>query len=120
VTAQTLRGVRIAVGDTYLHDVRIRLGKRYGPGSVSYLSFHASRHWASVAKERVTISAPAPTVVQLYASGILPPIGSRAIALEMDGQALGEWFLESVESGETSAVDDMIVLQFRRVTEATP
>jgi hypothetical protein len=120
VIARKQKAVRIALGGIYLEEVQIRHAMPYQPGYVSYLSFPANRHWASVTKERVTVSAQAPSVVQLYATGILPPIGSRAIALEVDGKPLGDWVLDSVESGATSAVDDMIVLHFHEVPEGTP
>lgn len=97
--------------------------KAQGPSakSVAYVSFPAHRHTASVTAERVTICAHAISVVQLFATGVLPPIGSRAIALELDGQALGDWVLESVECSDRSGVvDNTITLQFRKPTEVAP
>jgi hypothetical protein len=120
VTAQKERGIRISLGGKYLDETQIRQARPCEARTISFLSFPAHRHWASVTKQRVTISAQAASVVQLYATGILPPIGGPAIALEVDGVALGEWVLDAVESGETSAIDDMIVLQFRRPGQGAP
>jgi hypothetical protein len=119
VTAKKRTGLRIAVGGKYLDETGILHPEDYAPGSIAYLSFPAHRHWARVAKERVTIAAQAPTVVQLFASGTLPPIGTRTVALEIDGRALGEWSLESVEIDERSSIGDVILLHFRRASVPT-
>lgn len=111
--------IRIAIGGRYLDEVCIRQTPQFAQRSLSYLCFPASRHWARVDGERVTISAQAATVVQLFADAVLPPVGACTVVLEIGGRSLGPCRLESVESGETSAVDDMIVLRFRRTPEVT-
>lgn len=70
---------RIAIGGQYLDEVRIRCAEPY-PYPVSYLSFPAHRHWARVEGERVTVCAQAAAVVQLFADGILPAVGDRAVS----------------------------------------
>lgn len=112
--------VRIAIAGRYLDEVRIRQTRSYEPGCVSYLSFPASRHWVRVEGDCITVSAQAATVVQLFADGALPPIGAGAVPLKVAGRDVGPCRLESVESGETSAVDDMIVLRFRQASEGQP
>jgi hypothetical protein len=109
--------VRIAIEGKYLDEVRIRQAKPYEPNCVSYLSFPASRHWAEVKSERVTVSAQAATVGKLFADDVLPAVGGRAVVVEASGEKIGPCLLEAVESGETNPVDDMIVLCFRRSSE---
>ena len=110
---------RIAIGGRYLDEVRIRLAKPDGYTSISLLSFPASRHRAQADKDCVTVFAQAPTLVQLYADGVLPPIGGRPVPIEVGGVDLGRWTLASVESGGMTGVDDIIVLHFRRASEET-
>lgn len=106
-------GIRIAIGGRYLDEAQIRQATRHAASPVAYLSFPAQRHWAQIDGDHVTISAQAQTVVTLFADGVLPSLGGRAVAVEVGGQQLGPCTLESVESGATNAGDDMIVLRFR-------
>jgi len=55
--------------------------------------------WAG---KRVTLSVPAATVAKLFADGILPVVGTRAVAIELGGLAIGPCLPESVEPGEGS------------------
>ena len=108
---------RIAIEGQYLDEVQIRLAKCY-PNSTSYLSFPAHRHWARVEGKRVTVYAQAAAVVKLFADGILSAVGGRDVVIEVGGEKIGRCLLEAVESDERNGVDDVIVLHFRRLSEA--
>ena len=49
----------------------------------------------------------------LFTDGVLPALGGGVVTAEVGGRQLGPCTLEAVESGATSAVDDLIVLRFR-------
>jgi hypothetical protein len=70
--------------------------------------------------DRITVSAQAAAVVKLFADGVLPAGNARAVRIEVSGREIGPCLLESVESGDRSAIDDMIVLHFRRAGEDGP
>jgi hypothetical protein len=106
--------IRIAIDGKYLDEVQIRQAEPYAPHAVCYLSFPAHRHWAQLKGDRVTVSAQAPTVVALFADGVLPAVGGRTVVVEVGGEKIGPCLLEAVESGERNGVDDVIVLRFRR------
>lgn len=118
-TAQQDRRLRIAIAGRYLDEVRIQLGRRVAPGSVSYRSFPVHRHRVRIEEAHVIVSTPATTAVQLFADGALAPIGGPAVAVSMGVEELGPCHLEAVETGD-AGVDDAIVLRFRRASEATP
>ncbi len=105
---------RIAIEGRYLDEVRIRQALQWDPRSVCFLAFPATRHRALVEGPRVTISAQAPTIVQLFAEGILPAVGTRPVRLEIAGKDLGAFILDTIESGERTAIGDMIVLRFHQ------
>jgi hypothetical protein len=118
VSSPSRREVRIAIRAKYLDEVRIRQADQCAPGSVSYLSFPAHRHWARIVGDRIIIGAQAATVVQLFADGVLPAVGGRGVPVEVGNRKFGGCVLESIESGKRSAVDDIIVLRFRCQEEA--
>ena len=111
---------RIANEGQYLDEVQIRRAKRY-PNSiscVSYVRFPAQRRWARVEGKRVTVCAQAAAVVKHFADGILPAVDGRDVVIEVGGEKIERCLLEAVESGEWNGLDDIIVLRFRRPSEA--
>jgi hypothetical protein len=106
--------VRIAIGGRCLDEVRIRQARADVPGSLSYLSFPAHRHRASVEPDHLVVSTQAATVVQLFAEGILVPIGGPAVRVQIGGQEFGPCLLEAVETDGPSPFDTTIILRFRR------
>src|SRR6266508_1310673 len=106
--------VRIAIGGRCLDEVRIRQARADVPGSLSYLSFPAHRHLASVEPDHLVVSTQAASVVQLFAEGVLAPIGGPAVPVRIGGQELGPCMLEAVEADGASAFDNTIILRFRR------
>ena len=105
---------RIAIKGQYLDKVQIRRQSTTSD-SISYLPFPAHRHWAHVEGKRVTQAA---AVVKLFADGILSAVGARDVDIEVGGEKMGRCLLEAVESGERKGLDRMIVLRFRRLSEA--
>jgi hypothetical protein len=108
--------LRIAIEGRYLDEVKIRQANMYATSPIAYVSFPARRHWARAEGDDVTLSAQAATVVKLFADGVLPALGGRSVAVEVGGR-IHRCILEAVELGATGAVDDMIVLRFRRSDE---
>jgi len=106
--------VRIAVGGRFLDEVRIRQARTDVPGSLSYLSFPAHRHRASVELDQLVVSTRAATVVQLFTEGILAPIGGPAVRVQVGGQDFGTCVLEAVETDGASPFDGTMILRFRR------
>jgi hypothetical protein len=106
--------VRIAIGGRCLDEVRIRqIRADMANNTLSYLTFPAHRHRASVEPDHVVVSTQAATVVQLFAEGVLVPIGGPAVTLQIGGQECGPCLLEAVESEGASPLDTTIVLRFR-------
>lgn len=107
--------LRIAIGGRWLDDVRIRLLTRMDmANTVSYLSYPAQRHRASAEPDHLVVSTQAATLVQLFAEGVLVPIGGPAVTVQNGGQELGPCVLEAVAADETSPSGTTITLRFRR------
>jgi hypothetical protein len=53
-------------------------------------------------------------MVQLFAEGVLVPIGGPAVTMQIGGQAFGPCLLEAVETDGASPLDTTIILRFRR------
>ncbi len=106
--------VRIAIGGRYLDEVRIRQARTDMPGTLSSLSFPAHRHQASVEADHLVVSTQAAAVVQLFAEGVLVPIGGTAVTVQIGGQEFGPCLLEAVETDAASPLDTTILLRFRR------
>ncbi len=102
------------MGGKCLDEVRIRQTRTDMAGSLSYLSFPAHRHRASVEPDHLVVSTQAATVVQLFADGVLAPVGGRAVTVQIGGQELGPCLLEAVETDGASPLDMTIILRFRR------
>lgn len=107
--------VRIAIGGRYLDEVQIRLDLL---DSLSHLSFPANRHRGRVEEDRVTVFTQGPTAVNLFADGVLPPVGRGAVTVAIGGREFGPCHPEAVETCETRSFEFGIVLRFRRVVVA--
>jgi hypothetical protein len=114
VTARQGDHVRIAIGGRCLDEVRIRQARTDVPGTLSSLSFPAHRHQASIEPDHLVVSTQAATVVQLFAEGVLVPIGGPAVTVQIGGQEFGPCLLETVRSEGARPFDTTIVLRFRR------
>ena len=114
MTARQGRHVQIAIGGRRLDEVRIRQSRTDLVNTLSYLSFPVHRHRASVELNHLVVSTQAPTVVQLFAEGVLAPIGGPAVTVEIGGHELGPCLLEAVEADGASPLDTTIILRFRR------
>jgi len=106
--------VRIAIGGRCLDEVRIRQTRTDMAGPLSYLSFPAHRHRASVEPDRLVVSTQAATVVHLFAEGVLVSIGGPAVTVQIGGQEFEPCLLEAVETDGASPLDTTIILRFRR------
>lgn len=107
--------VRIAIGGRCLDEVRICQTFRTDmAGTLSFLSFPAHRHRASVEPDHLVVSTQAATVVQLFAEGVLLPIGGPGVTVQIGGREFGPCLLEAVETDGASPSDTTIVLCFRR------
>jgi len=114
VTPRQVGHVRIAIGGRCLDEVRIRQTRTDMAGTLSYLSFPAHRHRASVEPDHLIVSTQAATVVQLFAEGVLVPMGGPAVTVQIGGQEFGPCLLEAVETDGASPLDTTIILHFRR------
>jgi hypothetical protein len=117
VTPQNTSHVRIAIGGDCLDEVRIRQARWDVPGSVSYPSFPAHRHRARIEGYHVLVTTQAAAVVKLFADGVLPAIGVRAVTVTVGSHQLGPCLLEAVETGDATPIDTTIALRFLRVGE---
>jgi len=106
--------VRIAIGGRCLDEVRIRQARTDLPGTLSYLCFPAHRHQASIEPDHLVVSTQAATVVQLFAEGVLVPIGGPAVMVQIGGQEFEGCLLEAVEIDGASPLNTRIILPFRR------
>jgi len=84
-------------------------------GTLSSLSFPAYRHRASVEPDHLVVSTQAATVVQLFAEGVLVPIGGPAVTVQIGGREFGPCLLETVETDGAIPLDTTTILRFRRV-----
>lgn len=102
---------RIAIGGKFLDEVRISLD------ASTTLSFPVDRHRGVVnADGSATVRAMAPSALQLFADGTLPPIGGAPVEVVGGGRALGPMVLASLAaSGEQY---NTATLVFRPATSA--
>lgn len=85
------------------------------PGNTrSYLSFPAHRHRALVEPDHLVVSTQAATVVQLFAEGVLVPIGGSAVTVQIGGHEFGPCLIEAVETDGASPSGTTIILRFQR------
>jgi hypothetical protein len=96
---------RVGIGGRWLDEVRLRLG-----GS-THRGFTVEDHRAHVDEHGVvTLRTPALAAVQLFAMGVLPPIGGAA-DLSVGGRTLGPMVLAEVR-GVDDLRGDRVVLRF--------
>lgn len=97
---------RIAIGGTFLDDVRIPQGDN------TLLSFPANRHRGVLAEGGAAkVHAMMPAALQLLADGRLPPIGQGPIEVAIGGRSLGPMVLAEIRCGGQS--HDIAILVFR-------
>lgn len=108
-----MNGTKISVGGRYLDEVKIRQTE------TSLLSFPSERHRADTKGDTVVLHVPALTVVQLFADGVLPPIGERSVEIGVHGESRRSMVLVEVRSGTRSAVGDLVSLTFSAASTGT-
>jgi len=106
--------IAVAIGGRCLDEVHIRQSRTDLANTLSYLSFPAHRHGASIESDDLVVSTRAATVVQLFAEGVLAPIGGPAVTVQIGGLEFGPCLIEAVETDGASGVDTTIILRFRR------
>ncbi len=101
---------RFAIGGKYLDEVCIR--QSVG----SFLSFPVERHLGWVADDGmvVTLHTMMPTVVELFAEGVLKPIGAAPVEIAVGGKQLGPMVLSELRCEGERGRDDGVALVFRR------
>jgi len=99
---------RVAIGGKFLDEVRISQGRN------ASLIFPVDRHRGVVAADgTATVHAMMPSALQLFAEGLLPPVGSGEVELVVGGRALGPMVLASIGCGGENYRNDMAILVFR-------
>ncbi len=106
--------ILIAIGGRHLDEVRIRQNRTDMAGTLSFLSFPAHRHWASVEPDHLVVSTQAATVVQLFAESVLAPMGGPSVTVQIGSKEFGTCMLEAVETDGVNTLDTTIILRFRR------
>lgn len=99
---------RIAIGGKYLDEVRIR------QGGTSHLSFPVEHHHGEIGSDGVaTIQAKIPAVVQLFAEGVLKPVGGASVEVTVGAKKLGPMRLAELRCTGHGGLHDVAVLVFR-------
>ena len=98
---------RISLGGRFLDEVLI------GAGANSRLGFPPERHRADDVANALEIRTPASTAVQLFAEGLLPSIGARAVDIVVAGRPRGPMLLSEVRAASQYGIHDVIVLVFK-------
>ena len=82
--------------------------------ATSRLSFPATRHHAGKHGERVAIETPSVVAVQLFADGVLHPLGRAAVDVAIHGEPARAMVLIEVRTGSTSKTlaGDVVSLTF--------
>jgi hypothetical protein len=98
---------RIAISGRFLDDVRIRLGP------TSSLSFPVEHHRGQIGSDGVvTVHAKMPTVVVLFAEGVLKPIDGAPVEVIVGGKRLGPLVLRDLRCAGDAGHNDIAVLVF--------
>ncbi len=104
---------RIVVGGKFLDEVRIRQGRS------SFLSFPVNQHRGAVGDDGVaTIYAKMPTVVALFAEGLLSPVGGPPTEVIVGRKRLGPMVLKEVACLAEGGHNDVALLVFHPVPVA--
>jgi hypothetical protein len=99
---------RIAIGGKFLDEVCIR------QSATSYLSFPIEHHCGAIGSDGVaTIHAKMPSVVQLFAEGILKPVGGAPVEVTVGTKRLGLMRLAELRCTDYGGHRDVAVLVFR-------
>ncbi len=99
---------RIAIGGTFLDEVTIRLS------ATTSQSLPFSNHRGAIGSDGVvTIHSKMPTVVVLFAEGLLRPIGGAPTEVMVAGRRLGPMVLSEVRCLDDGGRNDVAVLVFR-------
>jgi hypothetical protein len=99
---------RIALGGSFLDEVRIRYG------ATTYRLFPEDQHQGADGADGVaTIRAKMPAVVQLLAEGRLAPIGGPPVDVAVGSRKLGPMVLAEVHCAGNFGCDDVAVLVLR-------
>ncbi|MHB1712991.1 MAG: hypothetical protein ACYCV7_16630 [Acidimicrobiales bacterium] len=106
--------VQIAIGGRRLDEVSICQNRTDVADTLSYLSFPAHRHRASVEPDHLVVSTQAVMVVQLFAEGVLAPIGGPAVTVQIGSKEFGPCLLEAVETDYVNILHTTTILRFRR------
>lgn len=98
---------RIAIGGKFLDEVRIR------QGATSHLSFPVDHHRGEIGSDGVVaIQAKMPTVVELFAKGVLKPVGGAPVDVMVGATRLGPMILAELRCAG-GGHHDVAVLVFR-------
>lgn len=104
---------RVAIGGRFLDEIRVRMG------ATSLLSFPVENHRGEIGGDGVvTIHTTLPTVVGLFAEGLLMPIGGTPVDVMVGGKRLGAMVLSEVRCTGHGGHHDVAVLVFRRASAA--
>ncbi len=102
---------RISIGGRFLDEVRIPLRGN------ARLAFPVERHHGVIGDDgTVTVHAMMPSVLQLFAEGLLPRVGSEPVEVVVGGRALGPLVLAELRCGEESSRHDVAILVFRPIS----
>jgi hypothetical protein len=105
---------RIAIGGRFLDEVRTRQSR------TTYLAFPIENHRGEIGDSDVaTIYTKYPTVIGLFAQGVLSPIGGAPVDLKVKGKDLRSMVLGDVHCTGYAGHSD-VVLVFRRVSPDVP
>lgn len=99
---------RIAIGGKFLDEVHIR------QGATSYLSFPVEHHRGELGSDGVAaIQAKMPTIVALFAEGVLKPVGGAPVEVMIGAKKLGPMILAELRCASGGGYHDVAVLVFR-------
>jgi len=99
---------RIFIGGRPLDAVQVR------QSPTAHLAFPPERHRAEIKDDIVVLHVPAPVIAQLFADGILPPIGHKTVEIVVYAQPARRMVLAELSSSDRSKVaGDVLSLTFR-------
>ncbi len=104
---------RIALGGRFLDEVRIILKAN------TFLSFPVDRHLGEVGDGTATIRTMMPTAVQLFADGVLKPVGGAPVDVVIGLERLGPMVLREVRCDDDRGHNDAATLVFKRLSSST-
>jgi hypothetical protein len=100
-------GKRISIGGRFLDEVRVR------QGPTSFLSFPVEHHRGDIGNDGVvTVQVKMPTVVVLFAEGVLKPVGGAPVDVMIGGKRVGPVVLREIRCSGYGGHNDVAVLVF--------